>query len=138
MIDDNFDEIVRNIFEQFFGGAFRQNPHIHISGTMQNDNVTRGAERAESRNVFVDVIEYEDDIIVVVDTREHIENPEARIMEGILELWLNPSVTRPIRIELPTTVDIDKSELSVTNAIIEIRLAKSKGKQKEGILGVTY
>ena len=137
MIDDDFDNIVRNMFEKFFGNSFRLNPQdsrIHIEFN-PNGSVSPIAE--SDNGVFIDTMEYENEILVVVESKAEIDRPEAKITDGHIEMKVNSGSTKTINIEIPSAVDIEKSEMSFTNGVVEIRLVKTKGKQEEGILRVT-
>ncbi len=137
MIDDDFDKIVRNMFEQFFGRSLRIKPedsgmHIEIdrSGMIFPNNANQTKE-------FVDTVEYDNQVMVIVETIDRIEDPEAHISDGLLRLRLNPQTTRTVNVELPAVVDLNGSEMSYSNGVIEIRLAKTDGVQKEGTLTAT-
>ena len=137
MIDDDFDKIVRNMFEQFFGKALRLNPEengIHIE-------IDRSGmifpEQTNQSEAYVDTMEYDDHLLVLVETSDHIEDPEAYISNNVLRLRINPESTRTIDVGLPAAIDLQESEMSYNNGVIEMKLVKTEGVQKEGTLTVT-
>ena len=80
---------MRRMFEQFFGNAFRINPY-DSKAQIEFNRGTRPSSIVKEEEPFIDVIELENEIMIVVSTNEHIQNPEAKITEGLLRLRENP------------------------------------------------
>ncbi len=121
------------MFEQFFGNAFRINPY-DSKAQIEFNRGTNPSSITKEEEPFIDVIELENEIMIVVSSNENIQNPAAKITEGLLRLKENPSRTNWIEIPLPSSVDIEDSEMTHSNGIIEITLSKTEGPQKEGLL----
>ncbi len=134
MIDDDFDNLVRNMFERFFGGSLRLNPQDSRIQIEFDQNGSLSPIVEADNGTFVDTMEFENEILVVIESREKIDYPEARIKDGHIELKINPESNDTVNIEIPSIVDPEKSEISFNNGVIEIRLVKTDGIQKEGVL----
>ncbi|MFW9920181.1 MAG: hypothetical protein ACFFED_11310 [Candidatus Thorarchaeota archaeon] len=137
MIDDDFDKLVRNMFERFFGKAFRMNPEdSKVRIEIEGSGITSSPINTDSE-AFVDIIEYENEIMVIIETTDRIEQPEANITQGLLSVRINPESSRIIRAKIPGTIDLQRSEMSCNNGVIEVRMVKANGVQKEGTISVT-
>lgn len=138
MIDDDFDKIVRNMFEQFFGNSFRISPAESRHSIRFDSNAPATPSTTKEEDAFVDMIDFEREIMIIIETAEHIENPVAKVSEDMLRLKVNPGSLRVIEIKIPSPVDLQTSTLSYNNGVIEITLAKTDGPQKEGTLNATF
>lgn len=134
--DDSFDNIVRRMFEQFFGNTFRINPYDSKAQIEFNRGKSPVSEVKEEEP-FIDVIELENEILIVLATNDRIQNPQASITEGLLRFKENPSKATWTEISLPSPVDIENSEMTYSNGIVEMKLAITEGPQEEGLLTIT-
>lgn len=123
MIDDDFDKMVRRMFEQLFQnsemfGQIRNN-QIRIQRP-QNEPVTR----EENNAPHVEKIELGDRMLVLIDNFQERGTPIAKVVGRELNVTINENLD-DIPIELPFAVDLDESSILYHNGIIEINLIKS-------------
>ncbi|MHA2362211.1 MAG: hypothetical protein ACXAB6_09860, partial [Candidatus Thorarchaeota archaeon] len=137
MIDDDFDDMLRRMLEQFFGGSINLRPGgrgefgFSTKGFRQNE-----LEYSTDQKVAVpsvEKIDLGDRFLVIIDGYAESASPEVKVRGREMVLG-----TDDIRIELPYAIDLEKSSISSRNGIIEIILIKSDSNEnssdlKEGI-----
>ncbi|MHA1927422.1 MAG: hypothetical protein ACTSV2_02460 [Candidatus Thorarchaeota archaeon] len=123
MIDDDFDKMIRRMFEQLFQTTGMFGPIRNNQIRIQNPRNER-AVRDDTNAPRVETIELEDRLIVMIDNLQGITIPIATITGRELSVALAES-QEDILIELPFAVDIDKSSILSHNGIVEINLIKS-------------
>ncbi|MFW9850979.1 MAG: hypothetical protein ACFFF4_17765 [Candidatus Thorarchaeota archaeon] len=139
MIDDDFDKLVRNMFERFFGKSFDMFPNesgIQMRIGSENNTIP---ETNPTREVVVDSIDLGDEYLVIIESPITVESPIASIKNNTLEVRFSEVVSKGVELEVPFNVDIAKSSVSQTNGVIEVRLVKANDEssdQTEGILRV--
>ncbi|MDF1538820.1 MAG: hypothetical protein P1Q69_07955 [Candidatus Thorarchaeota archaeon] len=139
MIDDDFDKLVKDMFERFFGNAFRMVPgengtHIGISPEEFQQPVDNAGHE-----LFIDEIDLGDEYLVLVESPVSIEEPVAYARGTLLEIKVDPVVGQGIEINVPFNIDVEQSTVSHNNGVIEVRLVKSSNSNtelNEGLLKV--
>ena len=123
MIDDDFDQMVRRMFEQLFQttGMFGQIKNNQIRVHNPQNEPTKHEENTSPR---IEKIELDDRMLVLIDNLQGLVNPVAKIVGRELNVTLDERQD-DILIELPYAVDIDESSLLYLNGIIEINLIKA-------------
>ena len=139
MIDDDFDKLVRSMFERFFGKSFDMFPgengiqmRIEPSDKIASD-VSRG------RELIVDEIELGDEFLVIIESPISVDTPIASVSGPTLKIRFSEVASKGVDVDLPFAVDIEKSTVSHQNGVIEARLVKAsddKEMKTEGILRV--
>jgi HSP20 family molecular chaperone IbpA len=139
MIDDDFDKLVRSMFERFFGKSFEMFPG-ETGIQMRIDPANRMNTDANiSRELIVDEIDLGDEFLVIVESPISVDSPLASVKGDLLEIRLNDVSSKGVDVNLPFHVDIEKSSVSYQNGVIEARLVKASDgttKKTEGILKV--
>ena len=123
MIEDDFDKMIRRMFEQLFqnAGIFEQirNNQIRIQSP-QNRPINPQGNTAPR----IEQIELGDRMLVLIDNIQESTAPVAKIAGRELNVTINEKQD-DILIELPYAVDIDESSILHHNGIIEISLIKA-------------
>ena len=138
MIDDDFNDMVRRMLEQFFGGSINSGP----GGRAEFGFSTEGFRRNElgfnaeqkAANPSVEKIDLGDRFLVIIEGYAESASPEVKVRGR--EIVVGPD---DIKIELPYAIDLEKSSISFRNGIIEMVMIKSdhhenSSDMNEGIL----
>ena len=139
MIDDDFDKLVKDMFERFFGSAFGMVPRANGANIRIRSEEVTPSSNAIGRELIVDEIDLGDEYLVIVESPVPIEEPVAFARGKILEIKVSPVVSRGIEVEVPFTIDIEQSTVSHNNGVIEARLVKASKTDtelNEGVLKV--
>ena len=139
MIDDDFDKLVRNMLERFFGNSFGMVPGENGIQMRVGSEDSLISDVNRGQNLIVDKIDLGDEFLVIIDAPVSVESPLAIIKGRRLEIRVNELVRRGVVIEIPFEVDIEKSSISNQNGVIEARLVRSSDKitsHNEGTLRV--
>ncbi len=137
MIDDDFDKLVRSIFEQFFGNSFRaipQDPRIQMEFNPNGIEIPRLDKSSEAH---VDTIDLDNEYLVVIETSVFPLEPEVRIEGNSLYVRMNPTDDKGVKTDLPRKFNLDASSVSYNNGVVEIRLAEPQSTdsyRSEGII----
>ncbi|MHA1909029.1 MAG: hypothetical protein ACW98Y_17140 [Candidatus Thorarchaeota archaeon] len=123
MIDDDFDKLVRSMFERFFGNAFKPVPgengmQMRIGSEEDVSDLPRG------QVLTVDEVDLGNEYLVIVESPVAVNYLIATVKENLLEIKVSKNVQRGIEVQIPFDVDIEKSNVSHQNGVIEARLVK--------------
>ncbi|MHA1936385.1 MAG: hypothetical protein ACW97A_14010 [Candidatus Thorarchaeota archaeon] len=138
MIDDDFDEMLRRMLEQLFGGSINLSPGgrgefgFSTKGFRRNELEFNADQRVAGPSV--EKIDLGDRFLVIIEGYVESDSPEVKVRGREIALG-----TDDIRIELPYAIDLEKSSISSRNGIIEMVLIKSDDHESssdlnEGIL----
>jgi HSP20 family molecular chaperone IbpA len=125
MIDDDFDKLVRSIFEQFFGNSLPTTPQ---DSRIRLELTPRSIEPPEmdmSNDAHVDTIDLDNEYLVLIETSAFPLEPEARVEGDSLYVRVNSTDEKGVKVSLPRKFDLNSSSLSYKNGVVEIRLAES-------------
>ncbi|NOR38558.1 MAG: hypothetical protein GQ580_03105 [Candidatus Thorarchaeota archaeon] len=129
MIDDDFDKIVRRMFESFFSrsGGLSEEGNITIRsdfGKMGAPSVGMSFGNTET-TPNVEKVDLGDTCVFVVETASTCQAPKIRAEGRELIVEFGTEQGAQMKLEIPYAVDVDKSSFSHRNGIIEISLLKA-------------
>ncbi|MHA1770184.1 MAG: hypothetical protein ACTSYL_04670 [Candidatus Thorarchaeota archaeon] len=138
MISDDFDKIVRQMMEQFFGGPVPMGPDgnatfrftmMTTTGPMVGGMPEIDTEEKEMRpqGPRAERIELEDRIILLIDEIPGNEGPAVRVKGSRVILTFADDKTEPMEFEMKSKIDVKKSSISFRNGVAELNLVKAKG-----------
>jgi hypothetical protein len=134
MIDDDFNKIVRDMFERLLNGTMGATPDMGSMGFTQGRIVPRS--EPEATGTKVEEIDLGSIYLVVVETSEKDFEPVAEVKGRILEINASPFTYEPVRVTLDFDVDIAESFISFVNGVIEVQLVKAvNGQSSKGLEG---
>ncbi|MHA1813811.1 MAG: Hsp20/alpha crystallin family protein [Candidatus Thorarchaeota archaeon] len=142
IIDDEFDKIVRQMFERFFGGPMEMGPEGSATFTFRMMTTGMGPEQNEipqttGRTRDVEQIELEDRMIMIIDGVNTDIEPAVSMRDGQLVIKFTDGENNTMKFDIPFNVDIEKSRVSLRNGVLEIDLVKDaddKSGKNEGAL----
>ena len=130
MIEDDFDKIVRRMFESFFsrsGGLSEEGSTtmgFHFESTVTPSIGTDlGIAKGEPN---VEKIDLGDTYMIVVEDASASQVPMIKVEGRELTVEFGPGQEEQLKLELPYAVDVDKSSFSHRNGITEISLLRAK------------
>ncbi len=129
MIEDDFDKIVRRMFESFFSrsGALSEEGSITIRSNLgkisapsigMNFGSTETAPKVEK-------VDLGDTCVFIVEPASTCQAPMIKAEGRELIVEFGTEQGEQVKLELPYAVDVDKSSFSHRNGIIEISLLKA-------------
>ena len=123
LIDDDFDKIVRRMFEQLFGNT--TGARMPTNSQMRF-NMPTGVSIKENvmASPRVERIDLEDRQLLIIDNIPDDSFPTAKVLGRELHLKLLENMNETI-LELPFAVDVDESSILHQNGIVEITLVKA-------------
>ena len=129
MIEDDFDEIVRRMFESFFsrsGGLSKEGSTTtrFQFGSMGVPSIGTNLGTAE-KEPKVETVDLGDICIFVVENTSASQAPMVRVEGRELIVEFGPEQEEELKLELPYAVDVDKSSFSHRNGITEISLIRA-------------
>lgn len=128
MIDDEFEQMFRQLIEQFFGRSFGiggNNSFQMRMSTSPDMNVPRFEnEELRDKKAEIEKIEFEDRLVVIVDNFA-FNHPPAIYTDG-MTLIVKSIDEREITIELPYAIDVEQSNMSFRNGVVEIVLFRTE------------
>ena len=129
MIEDDFDEIVRRMFESFFsrsGGLSKEGSTTtrFQFGSMGVPRIGTNLGTAE-KEPKVETVDLGDICIFVVENTSASQAPMVRVEGRELIVEFGPEQEEELKLELPYAVDVDKSSFSHRNGITEISLIRA-------------
>lgn len=123
MIDDDFDKIVRRMFEQLFknttGARLPTNSQMRFNmptGVPIKENVMASPR--------VERIDLEDRQLIIIDNISEDSFPSAKVIGRELHLKLREGLNETI-LELPYAADVEESSILHQNGIVEITIVKA-------------
>ncbi|MGY5862270.1 MAG: hypothetical protein RTU09_07840 [Candidatus Thorarchaeota archaeon] len=129
MIEDDFDKIVRRMFESFFsrsgdlsGGGITGMRFQFGSRDEPGIGTSLGSTETEPN---VETVHLGDTCIFVVENASVSQAPLVRVEGRELEVEFEPEQEEKLKLELPYAIDVDKSSFSHRNGITEINLVRA-------------
>jgi HSP20 family molecular chaperone IbpA len=128
MIDDDFESVVRRMFESIFGsiGTFQEGSgffnYFSDSAVKESDRLS---ELTDEKELDMERIDLEDQVLFLVTMDFDDSESSARVAENTLIVAYGPE-NKEIRADLDFDVDIEKSHVSKRNGVVEISLKKAK------------
>ncbi|MFW9909568.1 MAG: hypothetical protein ACFFEF_13435 [Candidatus Thorarchaeota archaeon] len=139
MIDDDFDKLVRNMFERFFGGSIRFGfeSQDEVLRTPQDNMV--GPEISSENGPLIDEIDLGNEYLIVVTSNEAEMAPVAQIDGKYLTLKMNDISEKLVEIEVAFPVNVMASSMTYRNGVVEIKLVKAlegNADKNEGVIRI--
>lgn len=129
MIEDDFDKIVRRMFESFFSrsGALSEEGSITIRSNLGKISAPSiGMNFASTETApKVEKVDLGDTCVFVVETASTCQAPMIKAEGRELIVEFGTEQGEQVKLELPYAVDVDKSSFSHRNGIIEISLLRA-------------
>ncbi len=129
MIEDDFDKIVRRMFESFFSrsGALSEEGSITIRSNLGKISAPSIGMNFGSTETApnVEKVDLGDTCVFVVETASTCQAPMIKAEGRELIVEFGTEQGEQVKLELPYAVDVDKSSFSHRNGIIEISLLRA-------------
>ncbi len=129
MIEDDFDKIVRHMFESFFSRSRGLSEEGSTTTRFQFESIgvpsigtNSGTAEAEPK---VETIDLGDTCIFVVENASASQAPLVRVEGRELLVEFGTEQGEQLNLELPYAVDVEKSSFSHRNGITEISLVRA-------------
>ena len=129
MIEDDFDEIVRRMFENFFSRSRSLSEEGSTTTRFQYGSI--GVPRiganlgTTGKEPKVETVDLGDTCIFVVENASASLAPMVRVEGRELMVEFGLEQEEQLKLELPYAVDVDKSSFSHRNGITEINLLRA-------------
>ncbi|MFW9833479.1 MAG: hypothetical protein ACFFEK_05765 [Candidatus Thorarchaeota archaeon] len=125
MIDDDFESVFRKMMEQFmdaFGGMPEGGMTIKSwNGSIVNEPFDGKIESNDEPEV--EQIDLGDSVLVLIESRNPIETPKVRVSGSEIFVQLHPE-KEEINLDVGFKIDIEKSDVSYRNGVLEISAVK--------------
>jgi len=135
MIDDDFMRIVDQLFSRMMSdmlGISRWDSSGIESDAHIEDSEEQSVEFAKDKDENDgEMIDLGDSILVVVDNMPDTARPRAVIENKVLTIRIKTGHEREIRFELPYSVSVKRSNMSVKNGVMELHLPKLSNDEEE-------
>ena len=126
MIDDDFESVFRRMIEQFmeaFGGIPEGNMTLRSwNGSIVNEPLDRKVEH-KSDEPLVEKIDLGDSVLILIEGQNTFENPSVKVSGSTIVVQVGPE-SKEIPVELGFPIDLEKSNVSHRNGVIEISAVK--------------
>ncbi len=126
MIEDEFDKIVRQMFEHFFGTTMPKGTEgraVFEYRAMAVPQPTPRMDERDSAQPEAERIDLDDRVVIVVDGVEDAHRPEIRVKGGKVTLDFGG---QDMVFDIPFSVDVDQSYATVRNGVLELNVVKSE------------
>ena len=127
MIDDDFETVFRKMMEQFmeaFGGMPEGSMTFRSwNGSIVNEPLDEKVEPT-SDEPFVETIDLGDSVLILIEGQNNFENPSVKVAGSTIVVQSGPESTE-INIEVGFPIDLEKSNVSHRNGVIEISAVKN-------------
>ena len=127
MIDDDFESVFRKMIEHFmgsFGGIPEGNMTLRSwNGSSVNEPLDEQVE-SMSDEPLVEKIDLGESVLILIDGQNDTENPSVEVSGSTIVVQLGPA-RKEINIEVGFQIDLEKSNVSHRNGVIEITVAKN-------------
>ncbi|MBY8997086.1 MAG: hypothetical protein KGD60_05095 [Candidatus Thorarchaeota archaeon] len=127
MIDDDFESVFRKMIEQLmesFGGLPEGNITIRSwNGSIVNEPLDRKIE-PKSDEPLVEKIDLGESVLILIEGQNDVENPSVEVSGSTIVVQLGPA-KKEINIEVGFQIDLEKSNVSHRNGVIEITATKN-------------
>lgn len=134
MIDDDFESVFRRMIEQFmeaFGGIPDGNMTIRSwNGSMVNEPLDTQVE-PKVNEPQVEKIDLGDSTLILIEGQNDSVNPSVKVTGSSIVVQLDPE-SREIKIDVGFQIDLEKSNVSHRNGVIEISVVKIESEDTSG------
>ena len=134
MIDDDFETVFRKMVEQFME-AFGATPGGSMTfrswnGSMFNEPLDEQVE-SNSSEPTVEKIDLGDSVLVLIEGPIDSDNPSVKVSGSTIVVQLGPD-KKDISIDVGFQIDLEKSNVSHRNGVIEISAVKTQSEDTSG------
>ena len=127
MIDDDFETVFRKMMEQFmeaFGGMPEGSMTFRSwNGSIVNEPLDEKVEPT-SDEPFVETIDLGDSVLILIEGQNNFEKPSVKVAGSTIVVQSGSESTE-INIEVGFPIDLEKSNVSHRNGVIEISAVKN-------------
>ena len=127
MIDDDFETVFRKMMEQFmeaFGGMPEGSMTFRSwNGSIVNEPLDKKVEPT-SDEPLVEKIDLGDSVLILIEGQNNFENPSVKVAGSTIVVQSGSESTE-INIEVGFPIDLEKSNVSHRNGVIEISAVKN-------------
>ncbi len=134
MIDDDFETVFRKMMEQFmeaFGGMPEGSMTIRSwDGSIVNEPLEKRVE-PNTDDPLVEKIDLGDSVLVLIEEPNDTENPSVKVSGSRIVVQLNPE-GKEIDVDVGFQIDLEKSNVSHRNGVIEISAVRTESEDTSG------
>ena len=127
MIDDDFESVFRRMIEQFmeaFGGIPEGDMTFRSwNGSIVNEPLDKHVE-PKSDEPLVEKIDLGDSVLILIEGQNDFENPSVKVSGSTVVVQVGPE-RKMINVEVGFPIDLEKSNVSHRNGVIEISAIKN-------------
>ncbi|MHA1963807.1 MAG: hypothetical protein ACW97G_04410 [Candidatus Thorarchaeota archaeon] len=128
MIDDDFESVFRRMIEHFmeaFGGMPEGNMTIRSwNGSMVNEPLDRQVEPMREEPL-VEKIDLGESVLILIEWQTESETPSVKVSGSTIVVQLGPE-RKEISVDVGFQIDLEKSNVSHRNGVIEISAVKTE------------
>ena len=134
MIDDDFETVFRKMIEQFmeaFGGMPEGSMTIRSwDGSIVNEPLEQRIEPNRDEPV-VEKIDLEDSVLILIEVPNDTEDPSVKVVGTNVVVQLGPE-RKELAVDAGFQIDLEKSNVSHRNGVIEITAVKAESEDSHG------
>ena len=141
MIDDDFESVFRKMMEQFmeaFGGIPEGNMTFRSwNGSMVNEPLDSQVEPTRDEPL-VEKIDLGDSVLILIEGQTDIENTPVKVSGTTIIVQLG-SERKEVVVDVGFQVDLEKSNVSHRNGVMEISAVKTESEDtgsNDGVLKI--
>lgn len=127
MIDDDFESVFRMMIEQFmeaFGGIPEGNMTLRSwNGSIVNESLDKQVE-PKSDEPLVETIDLGESVLILIEGQNDLESPSVEV-SGLTIVVQTGLERADINVEVGFQIDVEKSNVSHRNGVIEITAVKA-------------
>ncbi|MFW9963973.1 MAG: hypothetical protein ACFFCX_10440 [Candidatus Sifarchaeia archaeon] len=131
MIDDDFESVFKRMIEQFMSAFGIPEGNIRIESW--NDSMVKEPLATQivpnSDEPIIEKIDLGDSMLILIEGQMEIETPNIRVSGSTIFIQLSPS-SKEIKIEVEFLIDLEKSNVSHRNGIMEISVVKAESESR--------
>ena len=134
MIDDDFETVFRKMIEQFmeaFGGMPEGSMTFRSwNGSMVNEPLDSQIE-PKMKEPIVEMIDFGESVLILIEDPDDSENPSVKVTGSTIVAKLGPD-RKDISVDVGFQIDLEKSNVSHRNGVMEISAAKTESEDTNG------
>ncbi len=134
MIDDDFETVFRKMIEQFmeaFGGMSEGSMTFRSwNGSMVNEPLDSQVE-PKMNEPIVEMIDLGESVLILIEDPNDSENPSVKVTGSTIVVQYGPD-RKDINVDVGFQIDLEKSNVSHRNGVIEISAVKTESEDTSG------
>ncbi len=139
MIDDDFETMVRKMFEQFFESmpfGLETDSTVRFGTSRTQDDEELSVPQAPSEDPHVERIDLDDRVIFILDGIVSDSKPTVRLTRRDV-IVSSTDKAEIARLEIPFDADVRESTASFRNSVLEIQLVRAMSRENSSANSVT-